>query len=111
MKLNSLSHIITKKIISQWISGDFPGGLAVKSLSASVGDTGSIPGPGNKITRAVEQRSPRTTTTEPKLWSPCAAAREATAPRSPRITARAQPPLVKTRESLGAPTKTQCSQK
>ena len=65
MKLNSLSHIITKKIISQWISGDFPGGLAVKSLSASVGDTGSIPGPGNKITRAVEQRSPRTTTTEP----------------------------------------------
>ena len=54
VKLRSLSHIITKKNISQWINGDFPGGLAVKSLSASVGDTGSIPGPGNKITHAAE---------------------------------------------------------
>ena len=65
MKLNSLSHIITKKIISQWINGDFPGGLAVKSLSASVGDTGSIPGPGNKIIHAAEQQSPGTTAAEP----------------------------------------------
>ena len=56
---------LTKKIISQWINGDFPGGLAVKSLSASVGDTGSIPGPGNKITHAAEHWSPCTITTEP----------------------------------------------
>ena len=26
--------------------GDFPGGTVVKNLPASVGDTGSIPGPG-----------------------------------------------------------------
>ena len=41
-----------------------PGGLVVKNLPASAGDTCSIPGLGTKIPHATEQLSPRATTRE-----------------------------------------------
>ena len=42
----------------------FPGGAVVKNPSANAGDTGSSPGP-ERFPYAVEQLSPRATTTEP----------------------------------------------
>ena len=39
-------------------NGDFPGGPEVKNPPASVGDRGSILGPGTKIPHAVGQPSP-----------------------------------------------------
>lgn len=52
---------------------DSPGGAADKTPPASAGDMGSVPGPG-KIPRAVEQLGPCTTSTEPLLRDPRAAA-------------------------------------
>ena len=43
---------------------DFPGGPVVKNLPCNAGDASSIPGRGTKIPHAVEQLSPRATTTE-----------------------------------------------
>ena len=43
---------------------DFPGGPEVKNPPSNVGDMGSIPGRGTKIPHAIEQLSPRATTTE-----------------------------------------------
>ena len=45
----------------------FPGGSVVKNLPANAGDTSSVPHAGRKIPHAVEQVSPRTTTTGPAL--------------------------------------------
>ena len=44
--------------------GDFPAGAVVKNLPYNAGDTGLIPGQGNKIPHAVGQLSQRATTTE-----------------------------------------------
>ena len=43
---------------------DFPGGPVVKNPPYKAGDTGSIPGQGNKIPHAMGQLSPHATTTE-----------------------------------------------
>ena len=51
-----------------------------------------------KIPHAAEQLSPRATTTEPVLYHPGAATREATAMRSSHTATRQQPPLTATRE-------------
>ena len=44
---------------------DFSGGPAVKNPPSNAGDTGSIPGWGTKIPRAMGQLSLHTATTEP----------------------------------------------
>ena len=46
-------------------SRDFPGGPVAKNLLSNAGDTGSIPGQGAKIPRAVGQLGPRVATREP----------------------------------------------
>ena len=69
---------------------DFPGGPAVKNLSAKARDTGLIPGPGrfhipqsNKAS-APQLLNPHTTTTEAHApYRLCSSTREATAMRSP----------------------------
>ena len=71
------------------------------NLPANAGDTGLVPGSGNKIPHATGQLSPWDTTTEPALQSTCAAAREA-----PQQAAHA-PQL----ENPARGVKTQCSQK
>ena len=43
---------------------DFPGSSMVKNPPGNAGDTGSIPGWGTKIPRALEQLSPCATTRE-----------------------------------------------
>ena len=48
-----------------WVSGDFPGGLAVKNLPSSAENSGSIPVWGTKIPDAAGQRSLGAITTEP----------------------------------------------
>ena len=47
--------------------GGFPGGTVVKNPPANAGDRRSSPGPERSHIRAVEQLSPRATTTEPAL--------------------------------------------
>ena len=64
----------------------FPWWLSV----SNAGDKGLIPGSW-KIPYATEQLSPCATTGEPGLWSPCSAAREATAMRSPLTASREKP--------------------
>ena len=66
----------------------------VENLPTNAGDTGSSPGPG-EIPHAAEQLGLCTTTTEPALYSPWSAIREAAAmtslhtaaksPRSPQL--------------------------
>lgn len=64
---------------------DFPSGLVVKNPPIDAGVTVSIPGLG----RSHKQVGPCTTTTETQApYSQCSAAREDTAKRSPRPTAR-----------------------
>ena len=60
-------HHITLRVcpINIIYDRDFPGGLVVKNPPSNAGDAGSIPGRGTKITHAVGQVSPHTTTTEP----------------------------------------------
>ena len=45
-------------------SGDFPGGLVIKTLPFNAGDTDSIPGQGTKVPHALGQLSPGPITTE-----------------------------------------------
>ena len=58
------AKVISTKLL-KIVDRDFPGGPVVKSLPASAGVTGSIPGPGGFQVCAVEQRDPRAPTTEP----------------------------------------------
>ena len=44
--------------------GDFPGGPVAKNLPSNAGHAGCIPGQGTKISHAVKQLNPRTTTRE-----------------------------------------------
>lgn len=64
---------------------DSPGDTVNKNLPASVWDTGSIPGPGNKIPHATRQLRLCTTASEPRL---CALQQE----RPPPWEARAHQP-------------------
>ena len=57
------------------------------------------------------QLSPRVTTTEPALFSPCFATREATLMRSLSTTTREESPVVATRQSTRSETETQSNQK
>ena len=47
-----------------------------KNLPCNAGDVGSITGRGTKIPHVTEQLNPCAATTEPQLWSTCAATRE-----------------------------------
>ena len=89
---------------------DSPGGSVVKNPPANAGGMGSIPDR-RKISCAVKQLSPCTTATEPVLYSPRSATREATAMRSPWATSSRAAPIHRSyREALGE-VKTQHSQK
>ena len=57
----------TKKVAFE----DFPGSPVVKNLPANAGDTGLIPGQGTKISCALEQLGPCTTTTELEPMPAC----------------------------------------
>ena len=46
---------------------DFPGGPVVKNTPSNAGNSGSIPGPETKISRAEGQLSPRAATPEKAL--------------------------------------------
>ena len=46
-------------------ASDFRDGPVVKDLPCSAGDTGLVPGPGTKVSEAVEPRSLHATTAEP----------------------------------------------
>ena len=78
------------------------GGSVVKNLPASARDMGSIPGPGTKFPHAAEQLSLHAATSEFTCPKVCALQREATTMRSPHNTTV---PLIVTRESLCAATK------
>ena len=59
--------------ITQELSGDFPGGPAVKNPPSNAGDMSSIPGQGTEIPRAAGQLSFCAATTEPTCsgaWLP-----------------------------------------
>ena len=99
---------------------NFPGGAWIRILPANAEDKGSIPGPGGfhgpwgNWACAPQRRKPaRSTARELQLMSPCAlepvcsATREAATVRSSSTTAREEPLVPATRESLHAATKTQ----
>ena len=81
---------------------DLPGGPVVKNHRFHPWSS--------KIQHASGQLSPCATTTEPRLWSPCSATREASATASPSTATREQLRLTEARESPRAETKTQSSQ-
>ena len=59
----ALQYCVSVYCTTMWIR-DFPGGPVVKNLPCNAGDTGLIPGWGNKIPHTAEQLSPHITTTE-----------------------------------------------
>ena len=75
-------------LITELITGDFPGGAVVKNPPANVGDMGSSPGPGRShMLRSNKACAPqllslRSRACEPQLLSPCGTTAEACAPRA-----------------------------
>ena len=67
----SLDHHVVSSLVScnslyfKVYFGDLANGPVVKNPPSNVGDVGSIPGWGTKISHAVGPLSPRATTTEP----------------------------------------------
>ena len=59
-------HIHMKQTKKDY-EGDFPGSPVVKNLPCKAGDVGLIPSRRTKIPQAMEQLSPRVTTTETAL--------------------------------------------
>ena len=86
----------------------FPGNSRVKDPPASAGDTGSIPGPGTKIPRAMELLGLWATATEPALGPMLHNQRSHCS--EPHRCSEEWPPLVTTGESPRTATKTQLSQ-
>ena len=68
----------------------FPGGAVVENLPASAGDTGSSPGLGRShVPRSDWAREPQLLSL--RVWSLCAAAREAAIVRGPRTAMKSGP--------------------
>ena len=68
LKLHEIKYIKYKN----WLR-DLPGGKVVENLPCEVGDMGSIPDQGTKISHATGQPSPWATSTEPVqsgAWAP-----------------------------------------
>ena len=82
--------ILLGKVYFKTVVGGFPGGTVVENLPANAGDTGSSPGLGRShMPQSNWAREPQLLSL--RVWSLCAATREATIVRGPRTAMKSGP--------------------